>query len=62
MISWFASPNGILLMTKLQEKILEEVDNKPYLWWRYIDEILFIWEHGEDKLRNFVKTLNEIHP
>ena len=29
-------------MTKLQDKILEEVDNKPYLWWRYIDEILSI--------------------
>ena len=36
--------------------------NKLYLWWRYIDDIFFIWEHGEEKLRNFVQTLNEIHP
>ena len=49
-------------MAELEEKILEIVDNKPYLWWRYIDDIFFIWEHGEEKLRDFVQTLNEIHP
>ena len=58
----FAPPYSILFMAELEEKILEIVDNKPYLWWRYIDDIFFIWEHGEEKLRNFVKTLNEIHP
>ena len=35
---------------------------KPYLWWRYIVDIFFILEHGEEKLRDFVQTLNEIHP
>ena len=49
-------------MAELEEKILEIVDNKPYLWWTYIDDIFFIWEHGEEKLRDFVQTLNEIHP
>ena len=58
----FAPPYSILFMAELEEKILEIVDNKPYLWWRYIDDIFFIWEHGEEKLRNFVETLNEIHP
>ena len=58
----FAPPYSILFMAELEEKILEIVDNKPYLWWRYIDDIFFIWEHGEEKLRNFVETLNEFHP
>ena len=58
----FAPPYSILFMAELEEKILEKVDNKPYLWWRYIDDIFFIWEHGEEKLRNFVETLNEFHP
>ena len=49
-------------MAELEEKIIEKVDNKPYLWWRYIDDIFFMWELGEEKLRNFVETLNEIHP
>ena len=58
----FALPYSILFMPELEEKILEIVDNNPYLWWRYSDDIFFIWEHGEEKLRNFVETLNEIHP
>ena len=58
----FAPPYSILFMTELEEKILETVDNKPYLWWRYTDDIFFIWEHREEKLRNFIETLNEIHP
>ena len=49
-------------MAELEETILKIVDNKPYLWWRYIDDIFSIWEHGEKKSRNFVETLNGIHP
>ena len=49
-------------MTEMEEKFFEKVDNKPCLWWRYVDDTFFIWEHGEEKLRNFVETFNEIHP
>ena len=52
----FALPYIILFMAELEEKNFEIVDNKPY-WWRYIDDIFFIWEHWEEKLRDF-----EIHP
>ena len=58
----FSPPYRILFMAELEEKILEKVDNKPYLWWRHIDDIFFIWEHVEQKLRNFVETLNKFHP
>ena len=58
----FAPPYNILFMAELEEKILEIIDNKPYLWWRYINDIFFIWEHREEKLRNFVGTFNEIDP
>ena len=33
-----------------------------YLWWRYVDEIFFLWEHGEEKLKGFIEHLNEKHP
>ena len=56
-----APPYSTLFMVELEEEILEKVDNKPNLWWRYIDDIFFIWEHGEEKLRNSGETLNEIH-
>ena len=37
-------------------------DLKHYLWWRYIDDIFFLWEHGEEKLRSFINDINKNHP
>ena len=49
-------------MAELEEEILSEIELKPYLWWRYIDDIFFLWEHGEEKLKEFIEHLNEKHP
>ena len=49
-------------MAELEEEILREVELKPYLWWRFIDDIFFIWEHGEEKLKEFIDVLNKKHP
>ena len=38
-------------MAGLEEKILQVVDHKLYLWWRYTDDIFIIWEYGKEKLR-----------
>ena len=32
------------------------------IWWRYIDDIFFIWEHGEESLRVFKDQVNSFHP
>ena len=53
----FARPFSILFMAKLEEEILSEIDLKSYLWWRYIDRIFFLYEHEEEKLKEFI----EIH-
>ena len=29
---------------------------------RYIDDIVFIWTHGERKLQNILEKLNKYHP
>ena len=39
----FAPPYSILFMAELEEKIIKESEYKPYLWWRYIDDISFLW-------------------
>ena len=49
-------------MAELEEEILSEIELKPYLWWRYIDDIFFLWEYGEEKLKDFIEHLNEKHP
>ena len=40
-------------MTKLEEKILSKTEIEPYLWWRYMDDKFFLWEHGEGAYRTF---------
>ena len=35
---------------------------QPFIWLRYIDDIFFIWRHGEEQLNLFLKGLNEFHP
>ena len=58
----FAPPYSILFMAELEEEILSEIELKIYLCWRYIDDIFFLWEHGEEKLKKFIEYLNEKHP
>ena len=57
----FAPPNAIFFMTDLEEKILNAFDEKPIIWWRYIDNIFFIWEHEEESLEKFLNKLNNFH-
>ena len=38
-------------MVELEEEFLSEVEFKLHLWWRYRDDIIFLCEHGEEKLK-----------
>ena len=41
----FAPPYAIIFMTDLEEMILKGIELQPRIWWRYINDISFIWEH-----------------
>ena len=58
----FAPPYAILFMDYLEDKVLNSFVKKPLVWWRYIDDTLTIWQHGEEKLIEFLKILNSCHP
>ena len=58
----FAPSNTIIFMTDLEERILEDIELQPRIWWRYIDNIFFVWEHGEDSSKQFIEILNACHP
>ena len=58
----YAPPYAIIFMADLDERILKDIELKPRIWCRYIDDIFCIWEHGEDSLKQFIKTLNACHP
>ena len=49
-------------MADLEEGILEDIELQPHIWWRYIDDIFFIWAHGEDSLKQLIEKLNAFHP
>ena len=53
---------AILFMAYLEERLLGSCTLKPLLWWRYIDDIFFIWEHGEESLKSFLEHINSAHP
>ena len=58
----FAPPYAILFVGYLEDKILNSFVEKALVWWRYIDDIFVIWQHGEEKLKEFLKILNSCHP
>ena len=31
---------------------------QPLVWFRYIDDVFFIWTHGKEELESFMKELN----
>ena len=49
-------------MAALEEKILNKVKKKPNVWWGYIYDMFFIWEHGEESLKEFINEINSFHP
>ena len=57
----FAPSYAILFMAALEQKLLSDAKYKPWIWWRYIDDIFLIWRHGEDRLREFIDALNQAH-
>ena len=50
-----------LFMRKLETEILNKSELKPMVWYRYIDDIFFIWDHGEDEVYNWITYLNKYH-
>ena len=54
----FAPPYAIHFMAALEENILSKVKKKQSAWWRYIVNIFFIYEHGEQPLKEFINDIS----
>ena len=50
-----------LFMGDLERKLLAQSPLKPFIWWRYIDDIFMVWTHGEEKLNEFITHSNSSH-
>ena len=51
----FTPPYACIYMDQVEQKFLAMQINQPLIWLRYIDDIFFIWTHGEKELQKFVK-------
>ena len=50
-----------IFMSQFEEKHVYTYRLKPLAWYRYIDNVFCIWQHGDTELNNFVKHLNNMH-
>ena len=48
-------------MSKLETEFLETCTLQPVLYSRYIDDIFFLWPHGEQALLDFHSRFNDFH-
>ena len=49
----FAHPNACIFIDGVETEFFKSEELQPFLWLRYIDDIFFIWTHGEEKLTQF---------
>ncbi|XP_041467673.1 uncharacterized protein LOC121418037 [Lytechinus variegatus] len=56
-----APPFACLFVTKLEQQMLDSAPCRPWIWWRYKDDIFFIWTREEDSLHTFIDHINSFH-
>ena len=51
-----------LFMSTLEQELLAKSAVSPLVWWRFIDDIFAIWQHGQEALEIFLRDINSFHP
>ena len=49
-------------MDEVETELPETKKHRPLYWFRYINDVFFIWTHGKEKLSLFLEDLNKFHP
>ena len=58
----FAPPYACIYMEEVETEFLKTQRLKPLIWLRFIDDIFFVWTHGEENLKNFMEDFNNFKP
>ena len=48
-------------MAHFEDKFVNRYPKQPLLWKRYVDDVICIWQHGEEELLKFCDFLNSCH-
>ena len=51
-----------LFMGLLEKNLLSKCSKKPLVWFRYIDDVFFIWTHSKEDLDDFLDFCNSYNP
>ena len=51
----FAPAYANLFISSLEEDMPSSCAVKTWIWYRYIDDVFFIWTHGEEQLSSFIE-------
>ena len=53
------SPTQIFFffLAKFKQRALVNAVFRPYIWWRYIDDIFMVWTKGEENLKTLLNYL-----
>ena len=49
-------------MGHLEERVLNYIDNKPDIWWKFIDDVFMVWPFGEGCLNGFFRPNQSFSP
>ena len=58
----FAPSGANIFMAEWEQQVMTKVTYKPDIWFRYLDDIYFLWNYGKEHLEDFFKILNRDHP
>ena len=54
----FAPGYANIFMGYLEEEFLDSCELRPWVWWRFLDDVFMIWLHGEKELNDFLARLS----
>ena len=58
----FAPTSTCIFMDEIETKFLQTQEFQPLVWFRYIDDVFFIWTHSPDKLVSFMTEFDNYNP
>ena len=58
----FAPLYACIFMDQVEIKFLQTQKFQPLVWFRYIDDIFFIWTHGKNSLKIFMMEFDNFNP
>ena len=61
-VTKFFPPNACIVVEQVLTEFRKTQKHKSVAWFRYTDDVFFIWFYDKEKLRPFLEDLNKFLP